>query len=457
MNKFYLVDDKRNRITENIVFNRFTIHTPMDSDVFFEKTTIMIQTNNILILSYYSGIPGACQSEWLDDKIDSILSLDKNIVLISAVCSKNINLKNVYHSRIPSLSPVDFLDEIKRLKELGEKIPLSSFLFFPIVFSFGVFIDIAQIALTKGVGEGRWSWSITSFFSSFFLIILKRPSMILTTGGPASAHLAGILAGKIFKIPVIVELQDPLSGESIGRNQQAAGLLFKVESFIVNNANKVVYVTNEAAEYAKKQFRKTNIFATYPGAKNFNISKSLRNNNSKNEIFTLVHLGSLYATRDFKAIIHAIDKLIEKNIIQSDKVKLINLGHVSKEIRSEITKKPYVEIHPPIERIEALKFAADCDVTLLIQNNDDRSKVTIPYKTYDYLNLGNNVLGLLNSDELTTLLSTHGHKAISLSDLDGLENALIDILKSKNHDQLVNSTINPIAQAKQLLSLEEIF
>ena len=59
----------------------------------------------------------------------------------------------------------------------------------------------------------------------------------MTSGGPASAHLAGIILGKLFSVPVIVELQDPLSGEGIGRNDEARGWLYKVEKFIVDYAD----------------------------------------------------------------------------------------------------------------------------------------------------------------------------------------------------------------------------
>ena len=410
--------------------------------------------NKILIISYYANMPGACQAEWLDDKIDSIKKTPNDLVVLSSNCANKYDSNLADHWRIASFSITDFLDEKKRVHESNRKLRLVDWLLIPFVLSIGLVLDLLQYIFTKGIGEGRWSWTIPAFFATLFICVLRKPNKILSTGGPASAHLAAIIAGKLFRIPVIIELQDPLSGDGIGRNVQSRGWLYRVEGIIVRNSTKVVYVTNSAAQIAKEKFKSSNIVAVYPGAKKFEIKRNIQIKHTNK--FRLVHLGSLYATRNFSSIISAIDKLIYENLLVADDIELINLGHVADHIQKQINIKSYVKILPPVSRIEALEFAANCDVTLLIQNSDDRSQVTIPYKTYDYLNLDVPIIALLNSFELTKIIQDTGHAAFHLSEIDKISEELLRLINNRNPSIILKSFANPVIQAQMLLNLSEL-
>lgn len=412
----------------------------------------MYSKNKVLILSYYACMPGACQAEWLDDKIDSLLKGGYEVALVSAICARRHENKNIKHWRIPSVSLTDFRDELRRIRMRGDRVHARTYLMYPVVLTVGLLIDAMQYIVTKGVGEGRWSWTLPSALGALLLALRFKPDIILSTGGPASAHLAGIAVSKLIALPVVIELQDPLSGGDIGRNKQARGWLYRVEKLIVASADKTVYVTKAAAAFAASQFQSPKVFCVYPGAKDFAIIPGPRKVNSNGKL-RMIHLGSLYATRNFRSIIAAIDSLIESGRLTASGVELINLGHVAKEISDEILLKPYVKILPPVVREEALRIAADCDVTLLIQNSDERSKVTIPYKTYDYLNLGNGLLALLNSDELTELLARCGHIAAPLSDVDAIARSLALLLECRATRIQSQVVIDAILQARYLLAL----
>ena len=319
----------------------------------------------------------------------------------------------------------------------------------PLVLTFGVISDLLSIAVTRGIGEGRWSWILSSVIPSLWRAMIFRPDVVLTTGGPASAHIVGILVSKITRCPVVLELQDPLSGDDIGRNPQARGWLYRVEKALIAFADKIVYVTNDAANFAIREFGTEKISAVYPGATNFNIPKP----EFKNDKLKLVHLGSLYASRNFTAIIDGIDSLITDGVLSESEVELINLGHVSPEIKAEICLKSYVRILSPVPREEALRYAAGCDIMLLIQNADDRSRVTIPYKTYDYLNLKNSTLALLNSAELTALILANGHIAVNLEDMQGIKSGIKQIMNSEFQARPKLPKIDPVIQALSLVRI----
>ena len=403
----------------------------------------------ILIISYYAGIPGACQSEWLDDKIDSLIKGGNTVEVVSGPFAKLKIGNEIKHSRVASISFKDFNEERGYMTKFVGYVSRWYALMWPLVLTFGVISDLLSIAVTRGIGEGRWSWILSSVIPSLWRAMIFRPDVILTTGGPASAHIVGILVSKIVRCSVVVELQDPLSGDDIGRNPEARGWLYRVEKALIAFADKIVYVTNGAANFAIREFGTEKISAVYPGATNFNIPKS----EFRKGTLKLVHLGSLYASRNFKAIIAGIESLIADGVLAENGVELINLGHVSPEIKAEICLKSYVRILSPVPREEALRYAAGCEIMLLIQNADDRSRVTIPYKTYDYLNLENSTLALLNSEELTGLISAHGHFAVDLEDLEGIKSAIKQIMNSEFQARPKLPKIDPVIQALSLVRI----
>ena len=68
----------------------------------------------------------------------------------------------------------------------------------------------------------RWSWSITSFFIGLFAVIKHNPKVIYSTGGAGSAHVVAILLKIFSNKKLVIELQDPLVGYNIGRNDNTS-------------------------------------------------------------------------------------------------------------------------------------------------------------------------------------------------------------------------------------------
>ena len=66
--------------------------------------------------------------------------------------------------------------------------------------------------------------------------------------------------------------------------------------------------------------------------------------------------------------------------------------------------------------------------------------VTIPYKTYDYLNLGRTVLGLTNSRELNEILVSTGHLAAPVDDINAI---VANLLSFTRNYQDINQKQHP--------------
>ena len=402
---------------------------------------------HVLVISYFAGMVGFSPAEWLDDKVDSFVKLGHKITLVSALSSQKCTLPGVTHYRIPSLTVTDFGQEKKELQLSGRKVPFFTYLLYPLIYTLGFLIDLMLKVFTQGVGGGRLSWIFTSAFTSIYLSLFKKVDIVFSTGGAASSHVVAVAAGVIAKIPIIVELQDPLSGEGIGRNSRSAQLLGWVEHLVVKFSKKVVFVTESAAREAREFYKTKNIVCIYPGSRKFTYSEMV----PENKKFRFVHLGTLYSTRNFNTLIQAIDQLIDQKKITTDEIELINQGDIHGDYKTNYLSKSYFKQYPIRPRREAIEFCSSSNINLVVQHTDPRSSTTIPYKLYDYMNLNKPILGLINSEELKNLLAKHGHYSAQINNVDDIAEKVLFLLRSKTFENNQAAQIDAIEQAAELL------
>lgn len=410
-----------------------------------------MENKNILLISYAAGMTGFCPAEWLDDKLDSCLNLGYKVTLISSLASKKVRDPRVTHYRVPSLSLVDLKHEIETLTAQGDKKPLSLWFWYPIIYTFGILLDALLKRFAGGLGGGKISWGASSSLVTLFAILTRRYNLIFSTGGPASGHGSALIAAWLTKTPLITELQDPLAGEGIGRNSRSAKLLLTLELYLVKYSKKVIFVTKKAAQEAIERYGTNNILCIYPGAKKFPLSE--KHQDAKKEVVRFIHLGTLYSTRNLDTFFIAIDELIASGHLSVDNLEIVNLGDVHLHNKASYIQRPYFKQFPIRPRNEAVTFASQFDVCLLVQHSDPRGQTTIPYKTYDYLNLGKPILGLTNNDELADILNSCGHYVAQISDVNSIKSALIELIENREKRTISLKNINAIEQTRQLLDL----
>ena len=380
------------------------------------------------MISYASGIKGSSTAIWADDKIESLKELNYNLILLTNISSKSpIDIKTYKTS---SISKKDFIREKKicyedynlKLSLLKSIIPLS----------FGVILDIFLEFFSKGHGESRWSWSISSFFLGLKICFSNKIDTIYTTGGAGSAHLVGILLKLFLKNKkLIVELQDPLIGDDIGRNLNTSKYFSFFEKLIVKHSNKVIYVTRNAAKEAFDRHKNENIKYVYPGSRNFNLNNKFQTLDRHK--LKIIHLGTLYSNRNFNNLIKAIENLIKKKIVY-DNIEILNIGDIHCSERKYYLSKSYIKQLPILNRVKALESLNNCDICLLIQHTDQRSRLTIPYKLYDYLNTKKLIFGLTSNNELNELLGRGGHFFADSTSIQSIEMVLKDLINKKKNN-----------------------
>jgi glycosyltransferase involved in cell wall biosynthesis len=242
--------------------------------------------------------------------------------------------------------------------------------------------------------------------------VRSKSKVIFTTGGPSSAHFVGLLVKILVpKSRLYVELQDPFIGTEMGLSARSKKVMEFLEKVLVKHATKVVFVTEVAAERARKRIvepeLKNKIEAIYPGSWKFGITPKVRTESDAVSV-TFLHVGSLYTSRNLDLLFEAIDNLRSSSFELADGIQIINQGELSVLNADEYRFRSEFREWPVVGRELALKKASQADFLLLIQHSDSRSEETIPYKTYDYLNLGVPIFGLTNNTELDKLIENSG-------------------------------------------------
>jgi hypothetical protein len=259
----------------------------------------------------------------------------------------------------------------------------------------------------------------------FFFVSTRPITKVFATGGAMSAQLASSIFWRVTSIPTISEFQDPL----VGTTMTTTGLSSRLERFIVSNTSKTVFVTKAAANKARERNPRhaEKIKCIYPGSAPFDLG--LDDFGPKN-IIRLVHCGTLYGSRNLNLLLEAITSLQDKGELGC-RIEIVNVGEIYCDEREKYLKSGMVKIVPETPRKKALSYL-DGAIPLLIQHDDVRSEETIPYKTYDYLNSGRVIFGVLYSSELYHLLYEDGH-LVSNANLDHILNNLLKLQKLKTY------------------------
>ena len=379
----------------------------------------------LLFISYFTGIRGNCPAEWADDKIRVLEATGRKTVVLTGLGSHVTDGTLVQYVRVPSLSWGDYKEEIREMRSGGESVPLQIHLLMPFAFILGNIIDFIMRKVTKGVSGGRWPWLLTAFPVALWLNLRFGVRDVFCTGGPTSAHVVGGALVRLTGGRLFCEFQDPLLGATMTRSSMTRRISARIEDWLARRSTRSVYVTQEAARLARERNPEhaRQIIGVYPGAWQF-VPPVAPGERGKAEVFEFLHLGTLYGSRNLDLFFDALDALHEEGFELARVVRVVNLGAVYCETAPRYLARPDFQSLHALDRVDALLRARQASCLMLVQHTDERSRETIPYKTYDYLNLGLPVFGLLNNDELQALIEFCGGHAAQADDVEAIKRTL---------------------------------
>lgn len=385
-------------------------------------------SSNLLLISYASGMPGFSPSEWVEDKILSALDLGYRVTVVTSFGSELASRDRLRVVKVRSISARDHKIEQSQSNETrnegirGVARNLASR-------TFGRLFDFLAVKALGQHSDGRYSWTFSAFPVVFRETLRLKPFAVLATGGPSSAHLAAVIAGLLSGTRPILEFQDPFIGSEMRLSGRAQKMIRMVERFLVRFSRRTVFVTEAAALSCRirNPFAASRVSFIYPGAYDYISSIEGRRPLVASNSIRLVHLGTLYGSRNLDSLFAALDDLVSRGSLPAHVFQIENIGSVYLPNRSNYEERSDTTLSEPVDRMQGLVRAMEADYLLLVQHADSRSLETIPYKFYDYVNTGKPVFLLHNNLELRNLVQSYGGLAAGINDPQAIENALLQL------------------------------
>ena len=400
----------------------------------------------VALISYDSGVEGFVTSEWVKDKILGLNELGYHVTLVTSAASSLESSENLRVMKVKSLSKNDRLYELGRTGKGSLSLGIVNRVF-------GRFFDFSFRLLAGSRSDGRWSWALTSLPKLIWLFARNNFDRIVATGGPSAAHLATAAACKITRKRAILEFQDPFIPKIATMSPRAEKVLHQIEAWLVRDCRKFVLVTEEAAKTVKDRHpvHQGKIVGCLPGSPKL-VTPSPTERSSEKTPVVFTHLGTLYGTRNLGNLSLAIQRACASKSLKPEEILFQNIGADGSDFL-KIYDQIYFENRPAVTRIQGLEIASRSDFLVLVQHTDDRSLDTIPYKTYDYLNLGRPIFGLVRNPELKKIIEDHGGIVADPLDVDEIEEALMQALGKVRLEpsHQIESKINFYSQLEALI------
>lgn len=156
------------------------------------------------------------------------------------------------------------------------------------------------------------------------------------------------------------------------------------------------------------------------------------------ENFKIAHIGSLYGSRNLDNFFKALDEIYLDDSSTRGFVKIVNKGGLYLDQKEKYLQRVDFIHEDLTNRVDGLKLAKGVDSLLLVQHTDKRSYQTIPYKLYDYLNLGRPIIAITSNLELEELLRSYGAYIADSRSISSIKSTLLAVFNDVKKNRLIH-------------------
>ncbi len=406
-----------------------------------------------LILSYRANIPGSACSQHIDDRLPLLQQAGITPVLLTGPVGRPSGQYPQY--RAWSLAPSGIRFEVrhalrKRLQRRWQFKLVETLLLLPVMPLY--LLEKVLINL-----ESEWSWFVMASIRGLLLQRRYRPTVVYSTGGSASAHMAALLISRFSRVCWLAETQDPLVHDHDWQRSRVVYSLYRwLERQIALSSNAFIFLTDRALENARQRIAKpfTGVVIR-PGAP-ANLFGTERY--AKGAVCRFAHFGSLAGSRNLMVLLTAIDQLVREKPRERSRIRVECYGSLdgaSEARMKELGLRDLVVNHGLIDRQEAIREMQQADCLLLIQNTTFFATETIPSKVYEYLLSGRPILALLHgNEELSTLLGERGHFVVAADDPQAVREAMEALIRL--HAETEGARLSAQVGAESLLVMDAV-
>lgn len=374
-----------------------------------------------LILAHCYNMDGRAASQTITDRIPFLIKKGVTPVVISAPTGRKETEYPHYQVFSPAPSGLKF--ELRHvIKSRAQETLSGRIINFLLTM---ILLPLFLIEKTVIHLDSHWSWLLSASLYGLFIIPKHRPELIYSTAGPSSTHYTGLILSRIFKLPWVAELHDPLIYDNEKKKWHKYFFHKYLEKLIFKYADKIIYFTDQASANASKRNpgAKDKLIVIRPGA---SPAENWTQVYQKQEKIHFGYFGSLAAKRNLKKVFKAFHDLLQEEPDLSRQAAIdiygTTLDPVTSQALDEYNLKEIVTVHGRLEydpttgktgREQVLEAMKRMDVLILVHGDDIfRCDEYIPSKLYDYMLVQRPILGLTHpGSELQTMLEDNGFLA----------------------------------------------
>jgi hypothetical protein len=345
-----------------------------------------------LILSHAFNMDGRAASQTITDKIPHLLANGIQPIVVSGVLGQRDEV--VPHYMVLPLGPAALRFDLRHLarKVIGKGLGYS-LLTGLLSLVFAPFIALEKIIWGR---QSHWTWSWSAYLMGLWLIRKHHIDCIYSTGGAYSAHLAGLWLKRSTKLPLIVEVHDPLVFRGQQTQTRDARYQAKLEGQIAEHADLAWWFAAGALATAQERHPKLrqNGVVIIPGANPPIIHAEYVRGNK----LVMAHFGSLSNTRSLNRFLMGLAQCLNQHPAMADDIE-VHIYGIDLDELSEQVLVDHPELQPMVKRFGRLEFdkasglsgrervmqrMQQADVLLMAHGEIENCAEYIPSKLYEY-------------------------------------------------------------------------
>ena len=294
----------------------------------------------------------------------------------------------------------------------------------------------------------RWSsWVLGGFFAAWFLIRRQRPDVIWATFPISSAILIAILLKMWFKLPLVIDLRDPMTKPGYPAGRLKYRLTRWIEEKAVSLCEYAVFTTHSTCAMYQQRYPdidtdKWRVIANGYDEESFQqtvASLDIADIKSKHGgKLVFLHSGVLYPNeRDPAQFFQALAELKREGAINAATLQIVLRATMHDEIfkpdLAQLGIEDMVLLQPNIPYKDALAEMLSVDGLLIFQAASCNAQ--IPAKAYEYIRAGQPILALTDAvGDTANLLTSAGYNRIAaLDNRSEIKRCLLEFIDDIKH------------------------
>ncbi len=293
-------------------------------------------------------------------------------------------------------------------------------------------------------------------------ITQNKIDLIISSGPPHSLHMIGRKLQKKNRIKWIADFRDPWTNIDFYKELPTLhitdSLHKKKEKRVLQSADQVIVV----GEQMKKEF-----LVIHPNANISVISNGfdlkINDAENKDDLFTIVHVGSINADRSHESFYLAIRSIIDETPLFKNKILIKYIGKVDSKTRNYIKKFNLEDVclfipYLPYDQINLIQNRAH--VLYLPLNDSLNAKGILTGKFFEYLTANRVILaqGPPDGDLAKILKETKSGVIFQFDEVIKLKNFIHNMIEDylNNNYQYMGRNISKYSRKKLTAILEKI-